>query len=328
MGASVAGDEVESNRQQWEAMSREERAKIVEAYRKWKRLNENRRVTIRRRYQQFRSLPGEEKLNVAINIRRLRQMPPEKRQMLKRHLHIAPGRRIRQMAVMKVISLIKENKPAEPLDRKKIAQTFRRMECEALINDFYPNLPKEQKEQIDALTGKPRKCKELRRQAIEKIRRDLENNPPAALPPKDAPDYRSKLRKQTLLRYYGRVVRHMPFSMIEMALFIRAHARRSLPPQQTLELVEALKNGPPSEEVREKVQALLQTQEMQGLIASMPPKMRRRFESEQFGQAKRQRVVIMALRPLNELRPRARRLYLDRRGGRLRHIHRRAPHHH
>ncbi|RKY24385.1 MAG: hypothetical protein DRP79_07875, partial [Planctomycetota bacterium] len=102
MGASAAGDEAESNRQQWEAMSSEERAKIVEAYRKWKRLNEDRREIIRRRYQQFRSLPGEEKLNVAINIRRLRQMPPEKRQMLKRHLHIAPGRRIRQMAVMKV----------------------------------------------------------------------------------------------------------------------------------------------------------------------------------------------------------------------------------
>ncbi|RKY29339.1 MAG: hypothetical protein DRP79_00650, partial [Planctomycetota bacterium] len=218
--------------------------------------------------------------------------------------------------------------PDEPLDRKKIMQVFRRMECEALINDFYPNLPKEQKEQIDALTGKPHKCRQLKQWAIEKIRRDLENNPPAALPPKDAPGYRGKLRKQTLLRYYGMVVRHMPFSMVEMALFIRAHARRSLPPQQILELVEALKNGPPSEEVREKVQALLQSQEMQGLIASMPPKMSRRFESEQFGPAKRQRVVIMALRPLNELRPHARRLYLDCRGGRLRRIHRRAPHPH
>lgn len=311
--ANAQDDSAESNRQRWEAMSEEERAKIIQTYRRWKNLDESRRTIVRRRFQQFRSLPDEEKLNIAINMRRFREMPPGKRQMIRRHLCVPPERRARQLAIMRVVSLARERTDGAALSHQQIAREFRRMEYEGLIRHLYPTLSREQKRRVDVLQKQEDKYRALRRLALQKVERELEKNPPPDLPDKGTPAYRHALRKRAVHMHYGRVVKQLPPSMAEMALFVRAGARNHLPREEVMDAVNALKKGIPRQEVHEKLQALMTTDEMKQLVNTMPEKMRRRYLSDKFGEEKRRQVVIMAFKPLNELRPPARRMYFNRR---------------
>ena len=314
--ANAQDDSAESNRQRWEAMSEEERAKIIQTYRRWKNLDESRRAIVRRRFQQFRSLPDEEKLNIAINMRRFREMPPGKRQMIRRHLCVPPERRMRQLALMRVVSLARENAGDKPRP-ERIRREFRKMEYRILREVFYPTLSEKQKRRVDVLQKQEDKYRLLRRLALQKVERELEKNPPPDLPDKGTPAYRRALCKRAVRRYYTRVVQELPPSMAEMALFVRAGARNHLPREEVMDAVNALKKGIPRQEAQEKLQALMTTDEMKRLVNTMPEKMRRRYLSDEFGEEKRRQVVIMAFKPLNELRPPARRMYFNRRCRRI-----------
>lgn len=306
---SAQDESVESSRQRWESMSREDRARIIEAYHKWKNLDENRRSAIRMRYEQFRALPEEEKLNVAINVRRFCAMCPEKRRRIREHLHAAPERWGRQLAFMRVASLVRENAGTGMLTREAVFREFMKMEYGTLSETFYPALPDERKHEIDAIENDARRFWKLREWAIDGIKRELEDNPPPDLPPADAPEYGRRLHESAVRAYYGRLVEQLPPSMAEMSLVIRAHAQTCLPSEQVLDLVETLKNGGSPESCSEKLNAMLKTEEMAQVIAEMPGKMRERFQSDEFGEAKRRQVVEMAFKPLNEIRPEAMRSF-------------------
>jgi len=314
--ANAQDDSAASNRRRWEAMSEEERAKIIQTYRRWKNLDESRRAIVHKRFQQFRSLPDEEKLNITINMRRFREMPPRKRQMMRRHLCVPPERRARQLAIMRVVSLARENAGDKPRP-ERIRREFRKMEYRILKEVFYPTLSEKQKRGVDVLQEQEDKYQALRRLALQKVERELEKDPPPDLPDKGDPAYRRALHKRAVHMYYGRVVKQLPPSMAEMTLFVRAGAHNRLPREKLIDVINALKKGIPQQEVQEKLQALMTTDEMKQLVDAMPEKMRRRYLSAEFGEEKRRQVVIMAFKPLNELRSPARRMYFNRR----RHTH-------
>jgi len=232
-------------------------------------------------------------------------MGPGRQRLVRAHLRIAPEERVRQLAVMRTMSLLGEGGDG-PFPRERVAREFRKRE----YNLLWADLTSEQKGAFKDISGKDR-FRMLRERVLRKIEVDLERRPPSDLPPRGSPGYGRNLRGHALRRYHRRLVEQMPPAMEEMAHFIRMHAPAGLPPGLTSEIIDSLSAGLPGREVSEKARELMETEEMARLIDAMPERMRGRYRSGEFDRAKRLRVILMAFQPFTRLRPGARHRYFS-----------------
>jgi hypothetical protein len=286
-------DSFEANKQRWDAMSKEERAEIINAYRHWKSLDEAKRGEIVQRYQQFRALSDEDKVNVAVNLNRFHRMPPERQRILRKHLLAGPENWACQQCFMRIVSGVREANDGQPVDPKAVHQKFMEMQGRFFDEVIYPALSEEQRGKIDAIEDRQQRYQALRETVSDEIRK----NPPPNIGDPGSPGYEMRLNQEVKRRSCEWAVKQLPPSMPEMAFFIRTHAFAIFPRERLMEIVNA-----PPEDVQSKVQALAATNDMARIIADMPEELHARYES--FDDTKKLQVLVMAFRPVAEAGPR------------------------
>jgi hypothetical protein len=281
---------LDANKQRWESMNKEERAKIISAYRNWKSLDAAKQSEIKKRYEQFRGLPDETKASVAINVERFKQMPGEKKQIVRNYLHAGPDRWASQLCFMRIVASMQE--AGQQVDRKEVSQKFVEWQGKYLDEEVYPDLSEEERAQIDGITDKTARYRALIEAAKEKVRED----PPEYLADDESPSYEIRLQYEVMCRSCEWIAAQLPAGMPEMAFFIRTRAMSAFPRGKLMEIMSA-----PPEQVQLKVQALAQSEEMKGIIAAMPAEARARYEA--FDDQKKMKVLAMAFKPMVEVGP-------------------------
>lgn len=308
MKAAVGqGESFDANKSRWEAMSKEERAEIVSAYRHWKGLDEGTRDRILNRYKQFRGLSEEEKVNVVINVERFRQLPPEKRAMLRRHLHAGPEKRYTQVCFMRILSDMQQANPGQRIDPRAVYAKLMEWHGRYLDEVVYQSLTDEEKAKVDSATGQERYGL-----LVEAMRQDVLADPPAGLGEPGSLGYEMRLWDAMTRKSSQWIAGQLPPGIFEIAFAIRSKAVVTFPREKLAEIVKA-----PEGEVRAKVEALAQTDEMKSIIAEMPAELKARYDS--FDDAKKLDVLVAAFKPMRDIGPRIGRRHFGLRPGQ-RHV--------
>jgi hypothetical protein len=281
--------EFEKNKERWESMTEAERETVVRAYRRWKSLPEPDRQALRAKYEKFKALPAEQKLAVAVNARHWKRFGPDKRRRVRQYFRVRGAGPHPPMLVFFRITghLLEQGKPAT---KQEVMVLFRKRLDECIIERFSP----EQKQAFGDLESEREKMRFVFRLLRKEV---VESNPEelSGLTP-DTREYLRTLHGLTMRLFYEKMTENLPPSQLEMALFIRANVMRQLRP----DIRDMVASRSP-EEREDLVKRIAQCRKMDGIIASMPPDMKERYDS--FDEGKKLATLRMVLDPLKNLKP-------------------------
>ncbi len=282
--------EFENNKEHWKSMTEAERKMVIRAYRRWKSLPEPDRQALRAKYEKFKTLPAEQKLAVAVNARHWKRFGPDKRKRVRQYfsrVHGAGPHPPLPVFLRITGHLLEQNKPAT---RQEVTARFKKRLDECIIKQLSP----EEKQLYSDLKSERRKMRFVFRLLGKKV---VESNPEklSGLTPGTG-DYLHTLRRLTMRLFHEKMTETLPPSQLEMALFIRASVMRLLRPD-----IRDLVASHSPEERENLVKRIARCRKMDGIIASMPPDMKERYDS--FDEGKKLATMRMVLNPLKNLKP-------------------------
>ncbi len=129
----------------WNALSEEEKVRVLNNYRRWKQMNRDQKEVVMVRYRRWCTMSPEQRGFMHANAARWRQMTPEERDWLAANLHryremnqrrqeqlsrLMEGlRRMEMEQRIRTISRLKQWNRLTPLERMEVKQCFEQCGC-------------------------------------------------------------------------------------------------------------------------------------------------------------------------------------------------------